>query len=63
MTNKQINVIKGAYRNLKIMNTTFPLLKPVEVIGGYATAIVDASSILGNDHKKITISLEDYKCL
>lgn len=61
--NQQINIIKGTYRNLKILNTTFPLLKPVDVIKGHATALVDASTVLGSDFKKITVNLEDYKCL
>lgn len=61
--NNRINVIKGTYRSLKIVNTTFPLLKPVEVIEGYATALIDASSILGPDFTRIKVNLEDYRCL
>lgn len=58
---KKITVIKGTYNKLKISNTTFPLLKPVQVDKGEATALVDASSILGDDFNKITIGLEDYR--
>lgn len=61
--NSYINIIKGTYRDLKILNTTFPLLKPVETLKGHATALVDASSVLGSDFKKIIVNLEDYKCL
>ena len=63
MNNKKINVLKGTYKTLKIVNTTFPLLKPVEIYKGHATALIDASSILGDGHKSITVNLEDYKCL
>jgi len=59
----KINVIKGKYKNFKISNTTFPLLKPVETFKGHSTALIDASNILGEEFKRILIELEDYKCL
>lgn len=58
----KITVIKGKYKNFKISNTTFPLLKPVETFRGHSTALIDASSILGEDFTRITVELEDYRC-
>lgn len=58
----KITIIKGTYKNFKISNTTFPLLRPVNINKGYSTALIDASNILGEDFKKILVSLEDYKC-
>ena len=62
MSNKsKITVIKGTYKNFKISNTTFPLLRPVSTNKGYSTALIDASNVLGDDFKRITVDLIDYK--
>lgn len=57
----KITVIKGNYKSFKISNTTFPLLKPVKTIKGESTALVDASSVLGDGFNCIVVNLEDYK--
>jgi hypothetical protein len=57
----KIRVLKGKYNDIKIKDCIFPIHKPVMYENGLATAEVDASSILGDDYKKIVIQLNDYK--
>jgi len=60
--NSKITVYKGHYKNFKIANTTFPLLKPVISENGENKAWVDASDILGTEFNKILVKLEDFAC-
>lgn len=61
MSNK-IAIRKGYYKNFKIADTTFPLLKPVISENGADSAWIDASAVLGAEYSKILVSLEDYNC-
>lgn len=61
--NNRIVVYRGSYKNFRIANTTFKLLKPLMISNGETTAWVDASDVLGKDFSKVLISIEDYKCL
>lgn len=58
-----IKIHKGHYKNFKIVNTAFPLLKPVISEKSGDSAWVDASEVLGEDFKKILVKLEDYTSL
>lgn len=60
---RKIKVIKGSYRKIKLSDTVFTLLKPLMSISGRDYANVDASSVLGDEHSNIMITLEDYKML
>jgi hypothetical protein len=58
---KKITIIKGKFGNIKIANTTFPLLRPVTEDKGIVTALVDASAILGDNFKSVLLEVEDYR--
>jgi hypothetical protein len=60
MVNK-ITVLKGTYKKLKISNTTFTLLAPVNIENGIVTALVDASAVLGKEFNRIKVNVEDYR--
>jgi hypothetical protein len=60
---QRIRIIKGTYDKIKISNSTFPLLKPVETTYGKSKALVDASSLLGSDYKVLQVDVEDYQLL
>jgi len=57
---KKITVVKGSIDNIKISNTTFPLFD-ISTTKGITIALVDASAILGDSFKRVTIIVDDYK--
>jgi hypothetical protein len=62
--NKRIRVLRGVYeKKNRISDCVFPLIKPLEFNKGKITALVDASSLLGDNFKKLSIDVEDYKLL
>ena len=60
---KRIRILKGMYNKIRISDSTFPILKPLETSYGKTIAIVDASSLLGNEYKIVKVEVEDYKLL
>jgi hypothetical protein len=58
----KIKVIKGTIGSLKISNSTF-VLKRITENNGKASAIVDASELLGKEYNNAVIQLEDYKII
>lgn len=60
---KRIRILKGMYNKIRISDSTFPILKPLETSYGKTVAIVDASSLLGNEYKIVKVEVEDYKLL
>jgi hypothetical protein len=59
----RIRILKGKYNKIRISDSTFPLLKPVETIHGTTKATIDASSLLGDDYKILQVEVEDYRLL
>jgi len=59
----KILIIKGNIGSVRISNTTLPLLQPVDVHHQQASAIVDASSVLGDQFKRCTINLHLYRLI
>lgn len=60
---KRIRILKGMYNKIRISDSTFPILKPLETSYGKTIAVVDASSLLGNEYKIVKVEVEDYKLL
>lgn len=60
---KRIRVLKGHYDKIRIMECTFPLLKPVDTSYGRTTATVDGSELFGQAFKSVIINVEDYRIL
>ncbi len=60
---KRIRILKGMYNKIRISDSTFPILKPLETSYGKTVAIVDASSLLGEEYKIVKVEVEDYKLL
>jgi len=60
---QRIHVLKGKYDNIKIANSVFTLLKPLESNYGKTKATIDASKLLGDNYKAIQIEIEDYQLL
>jgi hypothetical protein len=60
---KRIRILKGMYNKIRISDSTFPILKPLETSYGKTVAIVDASSLLGDEYKIVKVEVEDYKLL
>lgn len=51
------------YNKIRISDSTFPLLKSVEITDGKSKATIDASSLLGDEYKVLQVEVEDYKLL
>ncbi len=60
---KRIRILKGMYNKIRISDSTFPILKPLETSYGKTVAIVDASSLLGDEYKIVKVEVENYKLL
>ena len=60
---QRIKILKGSYDKIRISDSTFPLLAPLDYFYGKAKATVDASSLLGEDFKIIQVDVEDYVVL
>jgi hypothetical protein len=60
---KRIRILKGMYNKIRISDSTFPMLKPLETSYGKTIAVVDASSLLGNEYKNVKVEVENYKLL
>jgi hypothetical protein len=60
---KRIRILKGMYNKIRISDSTFPILKPLETSYGKTVAVVDASSLLGDEYKIVKVEVEDYKLL
>jgi hypothetical protein len=60
---QRIRILKGMYNKIRISDSTFPLLKPVEITDGKSKATIDASSLLGDEYKVLQVEVEDYKLL
>ncbi len=60
---KRIRILKGMYNKIRISDSTFPILKPLETSYGKTVAIVDASSLLGDEYKIVKVEVEEYKLL
>jgi hypothetical protein len=54
-----INIKQGSYRNSPIINTVFPMVKPVNIGKKGMFATVDARALLGEDKGAIRVLLED----
>jgi hypothetical protein len=59
----RILVIRGSVDNIKISNSVFSLIKPLDIDQGKITATVDASSLLGDKYTVTKISVIDYNLL
>jgi hypothetical protein len=55
----KVHVIKGVCDNIPIRNTSFALIKPIEIKNGVATAFVDATAVFGVSSVKMI--LEEYR--
>jgi hypothetical protein len=60
---QRIRILKGMYNKIRISDSTFPILKPLETSYGKTIAVVDASSLLGHEYKIVKVEVEDYKLL
>jgi hypothetical protein len=60
---QRIRILKGMYNKIRISDSTFPILKPLETSYGKTIAVVDASSLLGDEYKIVKVEVEDYKLL
>lgn len=60
---QRIRILKGMYNKIRISDSTFQLLKPIEVIDGKTKATIDASSLLGDEYKNLQVDVESYKLL
>lgn len=60
---QRIRILKGAYNKLRILDSTFPLVKPVETKLGRTKATIDASSLLGDDYKVLQVEVEEFRLL
>ena len=60
---KRIRILKGMYEKIRISDSTFPLLKPIETTHGKSKATIDASSLLGDEYKVLQVEVESYKLL
>lgn len=60
---EKILIIKGTCDGIKIYNSAFTLLKPLEEHRGYVRATVDASRLFGDAYKIATVDVEDFKLL
>lgn len=60
---QKIHIIKGTIDNIKIHNSVFTLLKPINVEYGKVTAIVDASRLFGSSYKQASVSVADYRII
>lgn len=59
----RIRIIKGNFNKIKISDSTFPLIKPVETVFGKSTATIDASSLLGDEYKVLQVVVDTYQLL
>jgi len=59
---KQIYIVKGYIGDIKISQASFPLIN-VNTHLGITTAVVDASSLLGDEYKTVTVDLHAYNIL
>lgn len=60
---QRIRILKGNYNKLKISDSTFPLLNEITTVNGKSKAIIDASSLLGDEYKVLQVEVEDYRIL
>lgn len=60
---QRIRILKGMYNKIRISDSTFQLLKPIETINGKTKATIDASSLLGDEYKNLQVEVESYKLL
>jgi hypothetical protein len=60
---QRIRILKGIYNKIRISDSTFPLIKPVETVHGKTKATIDASSLLGDEYKVLQVDVEDYRIL
>lgn len=59
----RIRIIKGSYNKIRISDSVFSLLKPLDVSNGKITATVNASDLLGPEFTSVDINVQDYKLL
>lgn len=59
----RIFIKKGLVDDVKIANTAFELLKPVQTVDGKSFAHIDASAVLGKGFERCRAQLLDYKLL
>ena len=59
----RILVIRGTVDNIRISNSVFSLIKPLDIDQGKITATVDASSLLGDSYAIAKINVIDYTLL
>lgn len=60
---QRIRILKGIYNKIRISDSTFPLIKPIETIHGKTKATIDASSLLGAEYKILQVEVQDYRLL
>jgi hypothetical protein len=60
---QRIRILKGNYNKIRIADSTFPLLKPIETTYGKSKATIDASTLLGSEYKVLSVDVEDYRIL
>jgi hypothetical protein len=60
---QRIHILKGKYDKIKISDSIFPLLKPLDTNYGKSKATIDASSLLGGEYKVLQVEVEDYRLL
>jgi hypothetical protein len=60
---QRIHILKGVYNKIRISDSTFPLIKPIETTYGKTKATIDASSLLGDEYKILQVEVEDYRLL
>jgi hypothetical protein len=60
---QRIRILKGNHNKIKISDSTFPLLKPIETTYGKSKATIDASSLLGDEYKVLSVDVDDYRIL
>lgn len=61
MMTKKVHIIKGICDGITIRDTTFPLIKPIAISNGVATAFVDATAVFGVEASSIFVKLQEYR--
>jgi hypothetical protein len=60
---QRIRILKGVHDKIRISDSTFQLIKPIETVHGKTKATIDASSLLGDKYKILQVEVEDYRLL
>lgn len=63
MNTQSVKIIEGTYRNAPIVDTVFPLVKPVQYGKKGMFITVDASKIMGTDKKAIRVLIDSPEAI